>query len=280
MVAFDILTRTFDDIIEDLGTSLKISLPFLLALGLVVGGLVATGLTGFLTADWADAPLPDGSADFALSDAAAVAMAALILLGVPLLAVGFCSSAVAWHRYAMLGERPKGWLPASHGGLTGRYLWVSFLLFLLIILVHLLPLLMLGTVADTDPDGMMAFDAFALPYPLTAMNFGLALLFSFMVGGFILRLSVVLPALAVDRRIGFRAALRQTGSDDAVVLFGSVSVLMMLAFGIMDFVTGLAPDLGILGLMTLWIQIIVGIGVLTRLYMHVTGDSRTEDPQD
>jgi hypothetical protein len=279
MVALDIVRSTFDDILADLWTSLKISFPFLLVLGTVVAAGIGVTAFGFATGTETGAVLADGTQMYDLGSGSVELIVALLVVGLPLLCFGFCSTAVAWHRYVMLAERPTGWLPVWHGGLTWSYFWASFLLFILCAVVLVLPTAALGSWLDTYPDGSVFLDPFGLPDPLTLKNFAVALIFSFLAGGFVLRMSVVLPALAVGQRLRFGEAWKRTSATEGDILFGLVSVIMMLAFGAMDFVTALVPDLGLMALMTLWIQIIVGIGIVTRLYMHVVrAEASGSDP--
>jgi F0F1-type ATP synthase assembly protein I len=269
MVAFQLLSRTFDDVLSDLGTSFKISFPLLIGLAFVVAGFVAFAAYTTLAGTPSGVVQADGTVMYDLSGAALGVLFTVLAVGLPLVGFCFCSTAVAWHRYVMLEERPKHWLPIGHGGLTWRYFRRSFLLFLLIVLLLIFSSVAAGYWLDTYPDGSAYLDVFAFPDPLTLKNFGIAMAFSFIVGGVILRLSVVLPALAVDRQIGFSAAWKATSSGGSGELFGLVSVLMMLAFGVMDLAAAYLPDFGFTIFLTIWIQIIVGIGILTRLYMHV-----------
>ncbi|MCK7612340.1 hypothetical protein [Roseibium sediminicola] len=119
--------------------------------------------------------------------------ALLLLLNFTVAILAAASIAVAWHRFAMLGERPPA-LFARFGGLEARFLWKMVQLMLIAIVV-VVPVIVVFSVVGG-----------ALPLPV-AMS-GLFAVLLFLVLPHLMRLNLVLPATALERPLGFQEAHR------------------------------------------------------------------------
>jgi hypothetical protein len=163
---------------------------------------------------------------------------------------------VNWHRFVLLEDYPRGWIPHWPGVAVFAYLGRAILLALMIALIFV-PVLLVVT-------GLLV----AAPGIGVVMVSGLAALGSYL----FFRLGVVLPAAAIGERLSFGEAWRATRDPDgAVVLLVFVvvaaglvlqlPVLLLDGFG--------APLLsGAFGLVAGWVNMIVGASILTTLYGH------------
>lgn len=281
MLAVRILKLTFDDVFRDLKVSLKISLPFLLTIGVIfLAVVIAVFLDRQGLAAESGSVLEEQLGDVLQKDSHWAIVVVAVVAFVLVIAT-FLWTAVAWHRYAALGETPEGWFPRWHKGMALRYFFATIVIFILAAVLTVLPLGLISEVADKNPDGSVTFDPFALPYPLTVKNVALAILFSFLIGGAVLRMSIMLPALSIGRNLGLGEAW-SLGKENGMLfaVYGLIAVILMLGFGLTDFVTALVPDLGLMALLNIWIQILVGIGVVTRIYMHVTQSPDPANPTE
>lgn len=119
--------------------------------------------------------------------------ALLLLLNFSVAILAAASIAVAWHRFAMLGERPPA-LFARFGGLEARFLWKMILLLLIAIAV-LVPVI-------------VVFSLLGGAFPLPVAMSGLFAVLLFLVMPHLMRLNLVLPATALERPLGFQEAHR------------------------------------------------------------------------
>jgi len=119
--------------------------------------------------------------------------ALLLLLNVTVAILASASIAVAWHRFAMLGERPPA-VFVRFGGLEARFLWKMIQL-VLIALAAAIPVVIVFSLVG---------GAFPLPVAMSAM-FAVLL---FLIMPHLMRLNLVLPAAALERPITFVEAHR------------------------------------------------------------------------
>jgi len=119
--------------------------------------------------------------------------ALLLLLNFGVAVLASASIAVAWHRFAMLGERPAA-VFVRFGGLEARFLWKMIQL-LLIALVAMLPVMLVAMLLSAVLPPMVAAVLVVLTVFLLVLPH-------------LMRLNLVLPATALERPIDFREAHR------------------------------------------------------------------------
>ena len=244
MLGWKLFARAVTLLIENLGEALRVSaVPYAVVIALTVwiaGAYPEAGESGILDA---------GSLE---ADAAA---AGPYLLTAVVNLVASLWIAVAWHRYVLLSERPGGLLPRMHGaamlGYLGRSILIGLLVALVIFVVSI-PLTLLAVVAPP----------LAALIPVTALFVAMILFY---------RLSIVLPARAVDRRMTFREALAATeGHSATVVVLALLTVGFSLLLQVPTMLDGSAGIItavyqGVIG----WIGLMIGVSTLTALYGHL-----------
>lgn len=194
---------------------------------------------------------------------------AIVLLSSIIFWVFSCSTAVAWHRYILLGEQPRGFIIVGKRDRVLPYLIGTLIVGLFSILVALIFVFGLGILG--------AILIGVLPNEIGLV---LGLLFS-LIGGalfytFILALSVSLPGIAMNNPLGIQGAI-----DATVPYYGKIFVVMLLVQAC-NVVLGVIPSLLIAGqssitdinfiLITIvnvifyWFSAMLGIGILTVIY--------------
>ncbi|MFV1529341.1 MULTISPECIES: hypothetical protein [unclassified Phaeobacter] len=118
---------------------------------------------------------------------------------------------VAWHRYILLEEHPRGWLPALHKAEMGNYILGLIKLFFI---------------------GMLFFSVLALIGPALIQSLGMLGLYLLLAAGaliaiFMFRFALVLPAAALGKPIGVSESLALTTGA-----FGTLFVLGLCLFGL------------------------------------------------
>lgn len=172
----------------------------------------------------------------------------IMILGI----ASLCASlwiAVAWHRFVLLGEEPRGWVPQWPGGSILGYLWRSVLLGLSVGLV-LVPVITVGI--------------FLGPILMLALAVGVGAYLFF-------RLSPILPAIAVGHEMSFREAWGKTAGESGTLV--GLAGLMILASLIMQIPTMVSGDPNSLvslvyTIVVNWIATMIGISLLTTVYGH------------
>ncbi|MGR3494513.1 hypothetical protein [Citreimonas sp.] len=163
--------------------------------------------------------------------------------------------AVGWHRFVLEEEYPYGWLPQWHGATLLRYLWVSIIVGIVVVLGVLLAFIPIVLFLAAAPAiaGIFAFGMIGL-------------------GGYLFfRVGVMLPAIAVGQRLGVREAWRATKDAD-----GAIVVLAFIVIGaslVIQAPALLNPDPAsivnvVYTIVTGWFATIIGVSVLTTLYGH------------
>lgn len=207
--AFQTIKHALKAVVQFRNTGTRIGLPWVLVLAVVS------------VLDRVFSPVPDpanGTANMMLPDPMELLVAAFSL-------VIFSSIAVNWHRYILLDEITA---PDKIFRLD-RPVWSYVGRTLLIMLVTLVPLLILSTI-----------------FVNTLPNLGFVLAVPFFVAGiYIMRMSVALPAIALDRKdFGIGAALQVTQGNNLqfaalLALNGLILFATFLSLGIiLSFVGG------------------------------------------
>ena len=167
--------------------------------------------------------------------------------------------AVAWHRYVLLGEKPAV-LPEFRGDRIWAYLLRSLGYGLILVVIGAIwggiVGFIVGSVVGGSPILAMIFMAILIYLPILVIGF---------------RMTCDLPAtaLGVDRPFmsGWAATAGQTGDlvglAAVVVVFGLI--LQLGGF----YVFGHAGVLAVIwSLLASWVQMMVGVSILTTLYGH------------
>ncbi|MEO0991037.1 MAG: hypothetical protein AAFX00_08845, partial [Pseudomonadota bacterium] len=144
---------------------------------------------------------------------------------------------IGWHRFRLLGERPRWWLPRTHGQVSLDYLvgWVK-------LCIVGFPILLLAAISEV------------LAVPLTMI----AVLF----------LGVSLPSIAVERPMGLRQGAR-IGLSYPMAVFTAVVLYSLVGFFIASIVAvQLFGQIGSLAtaLFLFWFLFMLNISLLTALY--------------
>ncbi len=244
MNGLDIVRHGADMLLRNLGPALRVSVgPFLIA---VVASLLLTALgLGSFGVDQTTGAV-QGGLGFALG----MLVTILVVLFV------FSWIAVAWHRYILKEEGP-GLLPPLRADLVWPYLGRSVLIALLLIVVAIPLMLVLGPlVAGTQSLAVV----------------GIVWLIMALVLGWIgTRLSLVLPACALERPMTFRESWAATAPASGaiflvVLILALINVVLSALFAL---VLGENIVSALLSLAVQWFVTMLGLSVLTTLYGHL-----------
>ena len=184
------------------------------------------------------------------------------LAGVVVVAITALWIAVAWHRFILMGEAPRGWIPAFHGARLWAYFLRSLGQALVTGLVAVILGMVVGFVVDllfpTD-EGVVKLTAIVLLVFLPVLTLGL-------------RLWAGLPGAAIDGGQGFGAGWDATeGATGTLLALTGIGILAQLGLSLVGSALDYA-NLWILSaawqLVVSWLVTMVGVSVLTTLYGH------------
>jgi hypothetical protein len=163
--------------------------------------------------------------------------------------------AVAWHRYVLLEEYPKGWMPELHSGPMRAYFFRGILIALLVLGVVLLVTLIVGLVALPFGDIGEAIVA------VVGLGVGAYLFY---------RLCPILPAAAVGEQMEIGQAWEATrGHDNTIAVLVTLVIVASFLIQIPATMGGGSTTLGIIySLVVNWITTLIGVSVLTTFYGH------------
>jgi len=252
MMGWRIFKHSVQMVLRNFQQALQIALlPGLIGMALLVGLAMVTGLweAGEVSDTGLSITTPEGQDDYF----GAMLIALLIIWAIAFWIV------VSWHRYVLLEEMPKGWLPTFR---TDR------------ILAYFGLLLMLGLFAAI---AMIPF--FIIVAAMGEGGAGLIIIIGFVyliaVALCFYRLSVVLPASAIGQPIGLGEAWAKTQGT-----FGTLLVLMIVS-GIFQIlvqtVFGLLMAIPVIGFALVLIPSIlilplINVSILTTMYgVYVEG---------
>jgi hypothetical protein len=266
VTAGQVLRDTVDDIFADPRASVVCVAPILFTLALIFAAALALELTygPDLSSQMDSGPISPGAVGAFVGGAIA-----LLLVGV----TSWLWTAVAWHRMVVLGEKPGFALPPWSGGKFLGYLGRTILISILIAFGSI-PLISVAaifapdavTMSDGAETGSYYYGVGMGPSDFSPMGLIVWLAMTAILYGFSLRLGLILPAGAVGRPMPLGEAWQLTSGRFAS-LFLPLGVLLTLVDLCINSLASLVsfggvPDIFALGLTTL-----IGIGVLTRLYM-------------
>ncbi|MBF9031302.1 hypothetical protein HKCCE3408_12940 [Rhodobacterales bacterium HKCCE3408] len=159
--------------------------------------------------------------------------------------------AVAWHRYVLVEDRP-GLMPALTPARILGYIWRTFLIGMIIILILIPVVLLLG--------GLISAGAAPVVFIL-----GLGL--NFLGQWIFVRWALVLPAWAVDRPLRLSESWAATKDVSGEILVPIIGLAVI--FTIVQQVLTLLPG-GIVALVLFlgvyWLQTLLNLSLLTTLY--------------
>ena len=167
--------------------------------------------------------------------------------------------AVLWHRFMLLEENIDSIVPRWSGGLVWSYIKTAFIVGLIIVLASVVPFLI--------------FSYFSPLFFGISVWLGYAILaiLGLLIYYFSLRISLVLPAVAIEKPITIGDSWRITQPASAAILVASMilvlfSILLQTPFGTLS--AGSVINL-ILSFITGWISVMLGVSILTTLYGHL-----------
>lgn len=201
----------------------------------------------------------------------------LTLIALIIFWIASCSTAVAWHRYILLGERSSNLLIAGKRDRIFPYLVGTIIIALISILIAVMMSIAIGLISTVY---------FAV-LPAEA-GFVLALLTTLIAGAIvttiIIAASVSLPGLAMNNPLGIQGAI-----DATTPYFGKIFVAMLL-IQVLNMIVGIIPsilapelsgitlttsisDFNVLMLLAFnfafyWFSTMLSIGILTVIYGH------------
>ena len=254
MHGIQIFTHSLRQVFGNLGAALRISA----VLTLVQFGLFfALGLQVVYSADGGRAMMMNGTFPFGR----------LALLG---LISGIISLwiAVAWHRYVLLEETPGAVIPTWNGSRIWSYFVTGLLIFLIGLAATIVTALLAGALAGfgVAAMGMARPGGHGIAGGVAGSVVGVAtMLYIFF------RYSPALPASALGKPLGLSAAWRtMAGKGGTLIMLTIVSTLFSVAIIFVPAqVFGPGSIIGlVIGLIAQWINLMVGISVITTLYGH------------
>lgn len=171
--------------------------------------------------------------------------------------------AVGWHRYVLTNEQPA-LVPKLYLDRVLGYFGKSILIGLLIMPVAMF----FGAIAGFVFVPLFGGTIGSQPFLLGAV---IALLIYVPVGVVLMRLSAALPGVALEGGVsvftGWRATVGQTSTILGVVLLTVISFVILSLPSFFLFAPGSLPGI-IWQFATQWVQVMVGVSILTTLYGH------------
>lgn len=246
MLGLKLISHAFKMLFHDFGLTLRITLlPVLIGYGiafslvfLLFGAEVFEAMNGTLN----PAEIPQ---KFFL---ASVVQLIIIL-------PTFCWSAIAWHRYVLLQERPASLLPGFQWDGIKSYFWVGLKIALAAFVV-LIPLVLIvsyfGAVWFINP----------LAFPLVGIAIVLVFMLSITAAYF--RISLVLPAVAIGQQMSLAESWAMTKG-----YFPTFFVIALLLWGV-NWSASLFTGPGLVNwvgfIAVNWLSYALGVSLLTTLY--------------
>lgn len=267
LLATRIVRETVDDILGDLRGALVCMMPLVAASFVMFAGLY--GIFSLTPPEAFDAT---GQVDYTAEDAGIFALAMIVLL--ILFVVAWPWSAVAWHRKVVLREGTSSVFPRWQGGrilgYIGRTILVSVLALLASIPLLLLASAVVPNVVSQGNDGTAQSYEYTMgdgPTDLSPLGLAMWLVLSGFIYGLFLRLSLILPAGAVGKRLGVGQVWEGT-KGHFFSLFVPLGLLLSVISTVLSLIASLVSFGGVLDILTFGMVTLLGIGVLTRLYLH------------
>lgn len=201
----------------------------------------------------------------------------LVLISIIVSVIAYCIIAIGWHRFMLREEIPDRFYVVRPEWRLGRYFWNSFKIGFLVMLA-MIPLMMILMI----PFSTVSLDgwdpASGVSILLSAFLLG-QLIISTFATWMLLRMGMILPAVAVDRdmTIGDSFRLTRSISGQLVITAFFVVLLQFIPVILQQFaILFYGPTFVELSWVTFpinmvfsWVSFFVGFGVLTVVYGHL-----------
>jgi hypothetical protein len=244
MLGIQLFFRAFKMLFHDIWVTVRLTLFPLAIGGVLIGGL--------LTLVFGVGGLEFEQGTFTPKDATAgIFLPSVISFAILMFVI--CWSAVGWHRYVLLQERPDAFLPKLNGALLGAYFW-AIVRFFLVSLVILFPVVMLAmwlliVVGAGETTFILTISA--------VLIVASALMF---------RIALIIPAAAIGKPSTIRESWQATkGYFWAFVIVAFASNLLN---GLAQRIEGDGFVSWALFFILYWLSFAVSISILTTLYGH------------
>jgi hypothetical protein len=171
---------------------------------------------------------------------------------------------VAWHRFVLLDEPPKGFIPALHAkrslAYAGQFIKISLIAFLAILPIVAV---FIGLIIAFEP---LALVITQNPNLIAAGTVALI----FLLVPFLTRIAMILPASAIGTPLKLQEAWRQT-KGSTVTIFIAIILSAIVLFAL-QLVINLASGIPIFGFaLSTFVSFVLGMlnaSILTTLYGH------------
>lgn len=262
MNGITIFTHSVRQVLGNIGMAIRISWWLVAAFIAAMVGL------SLMASDWFDyaaeatrtgvapGPLPDGGA------LVIVYMFAVILF----LIWGSIVVAIAWHRFILNEEKPTGLIPYRSDFRVGGY----FLYTLGIALLVLVLTIPLGIVAGLV---IAPFSGASIPVFLTVGAI-VGIIIGIIITVVYLRMALVLPAVALDSRLGLGDAWSASrGASGAIAVLAVALVLLSFVVNyVLELMIGAGMSTIVVTVLSSafqWFNLILNISILSTLYGHL-----------
>ncbi|MEO0486793.1 MAG: hypothetical protein AAF092_12885 [Pseudomonadota bacterium] len=260
-MSFKIANHAIRMVINNLEDVLKLTLvPYILISIIGVGLSVAfTGTFNWAGNGWAvSLNDPEALNGETLSPGAIFGFVLYMIIYLPLVAW----LAIGWHRFVLAEEYPNGFMPPWQRGRTLPYV----IRFVMVFLAFFFASVVAGIV-------IILLSTLALPLGVVAGVIAFPMLFLFYT-----RISIVLPAISIDRGdFNIGAALRATKPHNWTI-FGAMLVFLLYIIALMIVAALLSAIMPFLTssfeIIIEWLFLVIGISFLTTLY-GITVEGRT-----
>ncbi len=245
MKAWQVFRHSVRQVTGNLPEALRVSLvPIAVQVAVMLGLIGVAGQTGTI-----DPSAPGGGLVLGTILALVVMVATALWI------------AVEWHRFVLLNEVPRGFVPPFRGGRIAAYLLRSLALLLILVI--------LGAVLGFAQTTVVELLSVVSPLPFVVLFLIIVLLPVLIVG---LRLGTGLPGAAIGADGDFTSGWRATANATpdiallALILVGAQIGLELVGLAL------IYANLSILSfawdVVTSWLVTMVGVSVLTTLYGH------------
>lgn len=262
--ASEILKVTVDDIFADARASVVCLVPTLVSSGIVFAAVYS--MTQALTR--ADATFPDQMQDIEAEVVGPIILAGLVVA--VLAVIGWLWTAVAWHRMIALGERPGWAFPKWTGSRMMGYLGRAILIALLVGVLSA-TMIAIGALFAPELAAIPSEPGFDQPEQLGPLALFLQFVIGALLYGIYLRLALILPAHAIGQPLNLHQAWEATRGG-YIRLFLPLGVLLSAVEFVFTLISALVSFGGVFDIIAFGVMTLVGIGVVTRLYMALFSD--------
>jgi len=253
---YQLLRHVVQQVFGNLGAAARITIAPVL-IGYVICGLIVYVLAGedFFTVlsmseQTEPIDMPFGSEAEAVGFVRRVIGA--FILCAPVLLFTYAWAAVGWHRYVLLEEYPSGFAANWSGPAIKSYVWAAIRLTLLLMAVGFAIVLVLGLLVLPQIESVGV---------LTFLNFGLTVGFTW-AGA---RLGLVLPSSAIGQYMRLGESWEYTKPAASAILLPIL--IIPLAFFVVNVLVGMIPVIWVILLaLSIWIQMLINLALLTTLY--------------